>query len=364
VDARIFLQAPVGGDSDSPKTEGGNGDHPNDPLERLAILTKTASLTRFTALRLLRGEKLQIALDLLAREKIGAVVCRTGDGVCMALFVGERGGGSRSLTRDELEQLGELAGIALAGIVRVRAVDSSLRAQSHAVIGEVVSQFNHESRNQIDSIKLFLASLEDPGHRKQITLEHLRVIQETCETLSDDYDTVLAMAAMRAPHELKRFAPTFIVHKAAMQAKNALKMSGTELSIIEDEFDSEIMVDDMTVRRVLINLVQNSLQAMTCTVKKVIRIQITTRGDRVHIIVEDNGSGIPVYIYDHMFTPWATSKSSGTGLGLSSCKQWITQMGGAMNCLSPRGAAGAIFDISFPRTSPSAVVLPGPNWVV
>jgi signal transduction histidine kinase len=364
VKARILLPAPESGDSDSPKTAAENGNRPNDPLTDLAALAEAGFLTEFTALRLLRGEKLKIALALMAQEKIGAVVRRTGDGLWMALFVGERGGGSRSFSQYELEQIHELAGIALAGIVRVRAVDSSLRAQSHAVIGQVVSQFNHESRNQIDSIKLFLATLEDPDHRKQITVEHLRMIQDTCESLSHGYDTVLAMAAMRSPDQLKRFKPTTIVHKTTIVLKDAVSKAGAEFSIIEDEFDSEIMVDDLTLRRVLINLVQNSLQAMTLTAKKVIRIQITTKGDRVHIIVEDNGPGIPVFIYDNMFTPWATSKSNGTGLGLSSCKQWITQMGGTLNCLSPRGAGGAIFDISFPRMEPSSVVLPGPAWVV
>ena len=364
VRARILLPAPALSDSDSPKPEAEDRNRPNDPLTRLAILAGAGYLTPFTALRLLRGEKLQLALELMAQEKIGAVVRRASDGLWMALFVDERGGGSRSFSQSELEQVDELAGIALAGIVRVRAVDSSLRAQSHAVIGQVVSQFNHESRNQIDSIKLFLATLEDPDHRKQITVEHLRMIQDTCESLSHGYDTVLAMAAMRSPDQLKRFKPTTIVHKTTIVLKDAVSKAGAEFSIIEDEFDSEIMVDDLTLRRVLINLVQNSLQAMTLTAKKVIRIQITTKGDRVHIIVEDNGPGIPIFIYDHMFTPWATSKSNGTGLGLSSCKQWITQMGGTLNCLSPRGAGGAIFDISFPRMEPSSVVMPGPAWVV
>jgi signal transduction histidine kinase len=61
-----------------------------------------------------------------------------------------------------------------------------------------------------------------------------------------------------------------------------------------------------------------------------IRIRIIKQGDWLVIEVEDDGLGIPNDILPKIFEPLFTTKQSGTGLGLSSCKNIIEQHGGTI----------------------------------
>jgi signal transduction histidine kinase len=71
----------------------------------------------------------------------------------------------------------------------------------------------------------------------------------------------------------------------------------------------------------------------------------------VSIAVSDNGDGIPPEIMSRIFEPFFTTKEvgKGTGLGLAMVRSIITQMGGAIECLSEPGK-GTTFTISLPCT--------------
>jgi signal transduction histidine kinase len=75
------------------------------------------------------------------------------------------------------------------------------------------------------------------------------------------------------------------------------------------------------LKRVLINLVTNSVQAMPEGGELTIKAQ--ANDEKVQIIVEDTGTGIPEEIKPKIFTPLFTTKSKGQGFGLAVCKRVI-----------------------------------------
>jgi signal transduction histidine kinase len=74
---------------------------------------------------------------------------------------------------------------------------------------------------------------------------------------------------------------------------------------------------------------------------------VEQRQKRVIITVDDNGTGIPEELYDRIFEPNFTSKTSGTGLGLTMVRKMVEDYKGEISVKSELGK-GSTFTISLP----------------
>jgi C4-dicarboxylate-specific signal transduction histidine kinase len=104
------------------------------------------------------------------------------------------------------------------------------------------------------------------------------------------------------------------------------------------------------LQEVLVNLVQNSIEAMGAMTdrSRVLRIQTEQRRpNTVTILVEDSGPGIDPKKMEGIFDPFVTTKAKGLGLGLALCRMIIEQHGGQLSALSD-AMSGAKFQISLP----------------
>lgn len=102
--------------------------------------------------------------------------------------------------------------------------------------------------------------------------------------------------------------------------------------------DLEIFADKKQISQVLINLVKNSLEALKNNPegKVILKGDIHENG-HVHIIVADNGPGIPEDLMDKIFVPFFTTKESGSGIGLSLSRQIMLLHGGNLKMISAPG---------------------------
>jgi two-component system, NtrC family, nitrogen regulation sensor histidine kinase NtrY len=109
----------------------------------------------------------------------------------------------------------------------------------------------------------------------------------------------------------------------------------------------ELSIDPDLIEQVLINLVRNALQSMSCQADK--RLSLTAHVDetgRVWIEVHDNGPGIPREIQQRIFIPFFTTKEDGSGIGLSLSRQIMRLHGGTIVCRSNEGL-GTAFSLRF-----------------
>ena len=104
--------------------------------------------------------------------------------------------------------------------------------------------------------------------------------------------------------------------------------------------------DPQLLKRVLINLVTNSVQAMPQGGDLTIKAQTDALG-QVMITVEDTGVGIPEEVKPKIFTPLFTTKSKGQGFGLAVCKRVLEAQGGSISFESEVGK-GAKFKVTLP----------------
>ncbi|MBX2810329.1 MAG: PAS domain-containing protein [Myxococcales bacterium] len=103
-----------------------------------------------------------------------------------------------------------------------------------------------------------------------------------------------------------------------------------------------VRADLRGVHQVLLNLVTNAWEAMTTHREPIIAIETDYGEEQVEIRLTDNGQGIPENYLEHIFEPFWTSKSNGTGIGLSIAKRMMERMGGSMRISSISGVGTTV----------------------
>ena len=107
----------------------------------------------------------------------------------------------------------------------------------------------------------------------------------------------------------------------------------------------KIQTDQTYIQRVLINLINNAIQAMPNGGK--LTISAAAKDEKTIITVQDTGEGIPDSVRSKIFTPLVTTKAKGQGFGLSVVKRFTEAMGGTVTFESESGK-GTKFIIKLP----------------
>lgn len=215
-------------------------------------------------------------------------------------------------------------------------------------IGQTAGMVGHDLRNPLQTLtgELYLAKIEvdslDEGEKKVNLSESIHVIEEQVaymdKIVSDLQAFVRPVKIDRKPLNLQEllsnvFATVIIPPNIAVQVDN-------------QQSTLQIRADPQLLKRVLINLITNAIQAMPDGGNLFICTKITASGF-VSISVKDTGVGISEKIRNQVFTPLFTTKPRGQGFGLAVCKRVIEAHGGTISFESTEGK-GTNFVIAFP----------------
>jgi signal transduction histidine kinase len=133
--------------------------------------------------------------------------------------------------------------------------------------------------------------------------------------------------------------------------RDRLRKSGVEVRR-RVHADGELEGDPEQLRRVVVNLVGNALDALeeSATPEPVVEIETgeNLAGSEVWVRVRDNGPGIPPDIQERVFRPFFTSKESGTGLGLPLTRKVVEGHNGTIELTSVPGE-GVEFVVTLPK---------------
>jgi PAS domain S-box-containing protein len=217
-----------------------------------------------------------------------------------------------------------------------------------AAIGQTAGMVGHDLRNPLQTItgELYLAKLDVDSlvesEAKSNLQESIHVIEEQAvymdKIVSDLQAFVQPIKVDKKPFSLKVLA-------ANVLASVTVPSNVTVQMQVEDD-STQIKADLQLLKRVLINLVTNSVQAMPDGGKLTLTGQVNCEG-QVSVSVEDTGVGIPEAIKHQIFTPLFTTKPRGQGFGLAVCKRVIEAHGGTITFESTEGK-GAKFTVQFP----------------
>jgi PAS domain S-box-containing protein len=122
-----------------------------------------------------------------------------------------------------------------------------------------------------------------------------------------------------------------VVRETVSLIKNELNNSKTKIDFEFDKNIPPIFIDKIQIQQVLLNLMQNAIEAMQGAHKKEKRIHIHTiaaNSDNIEITLTDTGPGFPRELINKAFMPFFTTKAHGRGMGLAICRSIIEAHGG------------------------------------
>ena len=235
-------------------------------------------------------------------------------------------------------------------VVRVRDVveqaqrreREGLRAEQLAAVGQLAAGVAHEVRNPLMAVKLLVESALAGG---DLTGNDLRVIHGEIGRLEQ---TVTGLLDFARPGALRREVTNVSgVAAAAVElvaGRAALQKVRVELDTPADPVPAN--VDAAQLKGVLVNLLLNALDALPGGGRVSVAVAAGDAGG-VRLTVTDTGPGIAPAILGKLFEPFASTKDTGTGLGLNVCRRVVRDHGGEIRGEN-RPGGGAAFTIDLP----------------
>ncbi len=226
-------------------------------------------------------------------------------------------------------------------------VEQLKNAERLSAIGQTAGMIGHDIRNPLQAIfgetyllKSDVGSLPDSEVKDSLKEE----ISNIEESLSYINKIVLDLQDYSKPPKpnLEHIAVEKIIREvlSSMDIPENIQVTYS----LEDN-SLTIKADSTYMKRILTNLVSNSMQAMTDGGK--IFIKVERKHDKAILRVKDTGPGIPVEIRERIFTPLVTTKPKGQGFGLAVVKKLTEALNGTVTFESELGQ-GTQFNIEVP----------------
>jgi two-component system nitrogen regulation sensor histidine kinase NtrY len=295
----------------------------------------------------------QPAADVFGREDLqpfGALLRSAGAGRS------EPSAQEIPLTRDDRElQLAAVA-TALGGtegsdgmVLVVDDVSPLIRAQKVAAWREVARRLAHEIKNPLTPIQLCAERMR--RHFSNSPGPTLALVEECTTTIVGEVDSLKALvdefsqfARMPAP----RAVPTdlhALLHEALALYHGLLGDVRFERRFAEKL--PKVRVDGEQIRRVIINLVDNAIEAMNRAGVITLETQHDRSASLVRLVVTDDGPGIPAAEREKLFMPYYSTKRRGSGLGLAIVRRIVAEHGGTIE-VGDNEPKGTKFTIELP----------------
>lgn len=221
-------------------------------------------------------------------------------------------------------------------------------AERLSAIGATAGMVGHDIRNPLQAIvnELYLQKREvnrlpdDKG--KSNLFEGIKNIEENLlyinKIVSDLQDFARPLNPKKEQIELKKSIQESL---SMVTIPNDIKVT---LNI--DENLPLLTADSTMIKRILVNLIQNAVQAMPNNGN--LTVSVLNNSRQIEITVEDTGEGIPEEVQAKIFTPLMTTKSKGQGFGLPVVKRMTEAMGGTVT-FETRLNQGTKFIIKFKK---------------
>ena len=263
---------------------------------------------------------------------------------------------------------GGLGGLALTGVVAAVAYRRTARLQQRAhraerlaELGALTGGLAHEIKNPLSTIQLNLQLLREdispqlvgPEQHNRL-INRLSTVQRETGRLREILDDFLRYAGRieleKRPVDVHQmfeelvdfFAPQAQLHRVQLRVRPC----GPDDVGEGDGGRLVVPLDDRLIKRAVLNLMINALQAMPERGGEII-LSACREGGRAKIQVTDTGAGIPPDKLGQIFDAYYSTKKGGTGLGLAITKRIAEEHGGRVYAQSEIGK-GSVFTIEVP----------------
>lgn len=233
-------------------------------------------------------------------------------------------------------------------IISLKNIHSVLERNEMEAWQKLIRVLTHEIMNSITPIISLSETLSERGIPMQLEAKEYSVMLQAMQTIHRRSKGLLEF--VENYRRLTRVPVPVRTNVSVAELFPDLKKLFPEEYIYFETPPSHLTlhIDRAQIEQVLINLLKNAREACEKQADKSIRVEagISPAGNKI-LTVSDNGEGILPDVLDKIFVPFFTTKTSGSGIGLSLCKQIMTLHGGSINALSESGK-GSRFILTFP----------------
>lgn len=242
----------------------------------------------------------------------------------------------------------------LTDITPIKQIEHLLRIQDKMEsLGRIASGVAHEIRNPLSGVNVFLDGIrenfEDPENA-----EDIKELIDQAKSASGKIESIVKRVLDFSRPSLPKFELKDInipIKEAIHLSHVSLRKAGIE---IERNLSDEILqvhIDAQLIEQVLLNMITNAAEALKdIQGRKAIAIASTMEKDSVFISIGDSGPGVEPDIREKIFDPFYTTRTQGSGIGLSICQRIISDHGGLIE-VSKSELGGAEFIIKIPQQS-------------
>lgn len=215
---------------------------------------------------------------------------------------------SREALRDELVQAGKLAALGqiAAGVAH------EINQPVAAILTQAETAAAWLERDQVPKAARALSRIGDLTTRIGAITQELRAFSRKSQP------SVSSVSINEA------------VDGALLLLGGRLRQAGVRL-VRDKGPDAFVMADRFRLEQVIVNLIQNALEALEGVPTPIVTLSVKRVEDQVQLIVADNGPGLPEAIRRQLFTPFVTSKANGLGLGLVISRDIIVAFKGELD---------------------------------
>lgn len=221
--------------------------------------------------------------------------------------------------------------------------DLLIEAERYSALGHMSAQLVHAIRNPITSIggtsRLLANRLSDKK-----TIKFLDLLTNETAKVESTLNDLFNFVSKSRP--VKKRQPLFpLIHKSVMVYYGAIKKKNIAYSFEPADQDPEIEIDAEKIQQVFLHLFKNSIEAMPDGGSLVIKTY--NDQDYTTIVIRDTGNGMALDDMNNATDPFYTTKTYGTGLGLTLVEQIIDQHNGKLS-ISQNKSRGLTVFVSLP----------------
>lgn len=223
-----------------------------------------------------------------------------------------------------------------------RMEDALRRADALASLGTLSAQLAHEIRNPLAAMRGSAQMLAEDIASGGAAARLVGIILRESDRLSRLVEDFLRFARPPTPL-LQRVELARLVHETVeMMQADPLSAGVMTRAYLEP---LEAQVDPDQIRQVVLNLLRNALQAAGPSGE--VRVGLTRAGEQTHLSIWDSAGSIPSQDLKRIFEPFVTTRTGGTGLGLSTAHAIIQAHGGTIEVTS-NTRSGTRFTVRLP----------------
>ena len=230
-------------------------------------------------------------------------------------------------------------------ILSIKDISNELNDKESESWNKLSHVLTHEIMNTIAPIISLSQTLSAYPDNSEKTLRGLHIIQAQSERLLEFTESFRHLSYLPQP-EKRLFSLSDLLHNLEELLQTNFQENNISFTLRCSPEPMMTEGDEKQLSQVFLNLLKNAMQALEGHPHGKLSLQ-AEQDEHIVIDITDNGPGIPPEIMDKVFIPFFTTKSEGTGIGLSLCKEIIRRHEGHLAIKESR-AGKTVFHIELP----------------